>query len=302
MYALLRISPLYASGLCALGSAVCLMLAVRNVFAGKQRKQPQWRVDAPTIGANLFAFLGVLLAWPGAIESTHRSALYAMLCYSFWFWPDWARHMLDPHLRHVPAGVRLRLSVALFGLGGLLTLLALIALTRQFIFPSAVVAGLVGLSLATVAFLGMLYVWLSALLLPVEPADTPDDLDDLDDAPLNREKQLRERRWFWRGLGARVAALLLFALAAWGVWSLTASNEANRSLVLASGFLFALVAYVVVIGVDLRSEAERTTSRAAPTPGGAAPAAGLSRNGVLRHGNENGSKEGRPAVSPETRT
>ena len=280
MNVFLNVSPLGWSGLCALGGAACLALAVRNIFAWEaappsassgSRRAASF-IDLPASSAGLLALVGLFFVWPEAVANNHRSALYAMLCYSFWFWPDWARHILDPHVRHFSTGVRLRLNLALFGMAGLLTLLALVVLTQMLVWPGAVVAVMVGLTLATVTSLGLFYAWLSTLLLPVPATAEAVEGGDAPAADLaeRQHEHVRERRWFWRALVARVAALLLFGTGAWVLWRLNVADDWNWNLVVAGGFVLALAAYVFVIWVDLGNDAERREAsreaRARPLP------------------------------------
>ena len=309
MNVFLNLSPLGWSGLCALGGAACLALAVRNIFAWEAARggaasgtppRAAAFIDLPASGAGLLALAGLFFVWPEAVANNHRSALYAMLCYSFWFWPDWARHILDPHVKHFSTGARLRLNLALFSLAGLLTLLALVLLTQILVWPGAVVAVMVGLTLATVTSLGLFYAWLSALLLPVPATvEAVEEAQGGEEPAIDRAESarahLRERRWFWRALMARVAALLLFAIGAWTLWQFNSADQWNWNLVVAGGFVLALAAYVFVIWVDLGNDAERREARAASLPQ-FPPASAVHQNGV----GESAAGSGEGVILPKT--
>jgi len=247
----MNIQAMVWSSMCAAASAVCAVLAVRAVFA----KEAGWRVDAPASAAGLLALIGLILSWPSAAQTVQRSALYSVVCYAFWFLPDWARHMLDPHTRHLARGLRFRINLALFGLSGLVTLLALSLLTEYVTWPGGIVTGLAGFIFVTVGAMAVFYLWLSSLLLA--------------DSDRSQYERAEERRWFWQALTARAGALLFFVLTSWILWSLTVANGWNKSYVALGGFIVALIAYSIVIWVDgnndlERKEKEKKAAEAAP--------------------------------------
>ena len=244
------------SSVCAAGAAVCAVLAVRAVFAGKAGRQ----VDVPASVAGLLALIGLILSWPSAAQTAQRSALYSALCYSFWFLPDWARHMLDPHTRHLARGLRFRMNLALFGLSGLITLLTLSLLTEFVTWPGGIITGLAGFFFVTVGLMAVFYLWLSSLLLA--------------DSDRSQYERAEERRWFWQALTARVGALLFFVVTSWLLWSLTVANGWNKSYVALGGFVVALIAYSIVIWVDSNNDLERKEKEEAePTPSSSSDAA-----------------------------
>jgi hypothetical protein len=253
------------SSLCALAATICGVLAVRAIFG----RSPAGRVDLLASLAGLLALIGVYVHWPAAAQTVQRSALYLALCYSFWFWPDWARHMLDPHTRRLGHGARFRLSLALFAYSGLITLLTLSLLTSLLIWPGAIVGGLVGglvgFLLASVGSMGLFYLWLRALLL----LDT--------DAPPHERTE--ERHWFWKALLARAGALIAYVTAASVLWSVSDASGWNKSVVAGGGFALALAAFMFVAWVDSNNDVERERSETLAALSGQAIPGGIPLGG-----------------------